>query len=283
MHEEERPSAGAPASLAVAVEANVAEWQLHFARLPGGEVHEESGVTWYATGRPSSLLNGVVRTRLRGAARADELVAEFARRGVTMGWWTGPSTRPAHLGVRLKRAGLRRVYDAPGMVADLDDVATAARAASASPAGAAPAGLHVERVRDAAALELWLDAGQRLPSPGPVRALGREVNALLALDPDGPLRHYVGLLDGAPVAKATVFFGSGAAGAPAAAGVYNLLVHPDLRRRGIGAAMTAAPLREARALGYQLGVLASSAMAVGLYRRLGFRECARLGMYELRP
>ena len=43
--------------------------------------------------------------------------------------------------------------------------------------------------------------------------------------------------------------------------------------------MTLAPLLEARAMGYRIGVLHASEMGLGVYRRLGFQEYCRLGGY----
>jgi len=47
--------------------------------------------------------------------------------------------------------------------------------------------------------------------------------------------------------------------------------------------VTLAALREARDLGYGVGVLTSSEMGYSVYRRLGFVEYCRIGLYQWSP
>jgi GNAT superfamily N-acetyltransferase len=94
---------------------------------------------------------------------------------------------------------------------------------------------------------------------------------------DAPARHYVGLLDGEPVASATLFLGAGVGG------VWHVGTMTNARGQGIGAAMTLAPLATARALGYRVGTLYASPMGEGVYRRLGFAEYGRMEQYQWSP
>ena len=93
----------------------------------------------------------------------------------------------------------------------------------------------------------------------------------------GPWRHYLGRLAGVPVATSALLFAAGVAG------VYCVSTVERAGRQGIGAAVTLAALREARDLGFTIGVLGSSEMGYPVYRRLGFIEYCSIGLYKWRP
>jgi ribosomal protein S18 acetylase RimI-like enzyme len=95
----------------------------------------------------------------------------------------------------------------------------------------------------------------------------------VGFDRNRPLIHYLGWLNGKPVATASLVLGGGVAG------IYNVMTIPEVQRQGIGSLMTAVPLQEARAMGYRIGVLQSTKMGINLYRRLGFQEYGSFRIY----
>ena len=91
---------------------------------------------------------------------------------------------------------------------------------------------------------------------------------------DDPLWHlYLGNIGGTPVATSELFLGGGVAG------IHGVTTVPEFRGRGIRTAMTLSPIIDARRRGYAIGVLFSSEMAVGIYRRLGFQEYGKGYIY----
>jgi GNAT superfamily N-acetyltransferase len=250
------------------VEANVRAFLLEMGRVGGGVERADAEVVWTVGGSPIGYHNAVVACAAspdRADAVIDEWAGELDRRGVPGSWHLSPSMRPTDLADRLLARGFEDGGEEPAMAADL----------AATPPVPAVDGLAVEPVRTAADLEAYGDvlAGGFGEGP-PEAAWVTEVFHRIGFG-SGAWRHLIGRLDGAPVATATVFVH------PAeVAGVYFVCTAPGTRRRGIGAAITAAAMREARERGCTTAVLGSSPMGYGVYRRLGFEEAFRYRLLE---
>ena len=132
-----------------------------------------------------------------------------------------------------------------------------------------PSGFTFEPVQDLSTLRTWCGFTDQAPVAEALFAWGQT----LGFAPKREIIHFLGRLDGRPVASATLVLGGGVAG------IYNMMTVPDAQRRGIGSLMTVGPLEVARARGYRLGVLQSSQMGERLYRRLGFEEYCRIAIY----
>lgn len=256
-------------SLSRAVEDNEAEFLLVLGRAGGGEERDDENVHWTIGGSPIGYHNAVVRARLSEHTADEVIVAsqELMRSyGVPGSWHVGPSMRPDDLGDRLAALGFEGGPE-PGMAADLD----------AMPDVDMPSDLRIERAAsssDLADYEAVLAGGF---GEGPPEARWvREMYERIGLDDDG-WRHFVGRIDGAPVACATTFFTTDAAG------LYFVCTSPDARQRGIGAAISHAALADARDGGRRVGVLGSSPMGQRVYERLGFREVCPVRVYEWTP
>jgi GNAT superfamily N-acetyltransferase len=257
-------------SMARAIEANTVAFLLALGRAGGGAERDEPAIQWTIGGSPIAYHNCVVRADLPPGEADTAIVASiaaFRAHGVAGSWHLGPSARPADLGDRLMAHGFVRSEE-PGMAVDLH--------ALAEPS--APPGLRIERVEDDRALAAWASVLGRGFGEGEREAAWvQEMYRRLGYGDDGAWRHYLARLDGEPAGTATLFLAAGVAG------IYFVCTDPPHRGRGIGAAITAAPLREARALGYRAGVLGASSMGYPVYRRLGFRDCYSFGVYEWTP
>jgi GNAT superfamily N-acetyltransferase len=254
----------------LAIEENGAEFPLALGRAAGAEERNEGGIHWVIGNCPIDYHNAVIRADLPPERADAEIMASRERMrelGVPGSWHVGPSMRPFDLGERLVAHGFEYAGDDIGMAADL----------SGLPDTALPDGFEVGRVRDEGDLAVWVETLGSGFGEGPVEAgwVG-EMYRRVGYGDGGPWRHYLGRLEGDPVATSTLFLGAGVAG------IYFVFTVEEARRRGIGAAITLAALRDAASLGYEVGVLGSSALGYPVYRGLGFEELCRIGIYEWR-
>jgi GNAT superfamily N-acetyltransferase len=256
-----------PTTIATVIEANVNAYLLSFARLPGAIVRGDHDCVRIDSGRPDTTLNSVVSARFSPNtvdARVDTVLASFRAESRCLTWHVGPSTEPSDLGRTLLAHGLTHSEDEPGMAVEIDRMREDV---------AAPAELTIETVRDERGLEEWVSVWL-FPAPEAVRLFVFESMRQRGLGDELPWRFFVGRLGGRPVACSQLCAAAGVAG------VQYVVTLPEVRRRGIGAAMTLQVLREARAMGYRVGVLTSSPDGLGIYRRIGFREYCWFHRYE---
>jgi ribosomal protein S18 acetylase RimI-like enzyme len=254
-------------ALVGAVKANLFEWYRYVGSSPKAELHDSPELTWVITGIPNAFANGVLRTEVE-PDKADRIIkdtlAHFQSRNVSCwSWWTERGTRPADLGRRLVAQGFGYTDRTPGMAADLS------RLNEDLPA---PADLVIKPVDDRQRLSQWAYAS--------IVGFGYSesdvetwFDVFAGLGFELPLRGYVGILHEKVIATSQLFLGAGVAG------IYVVATLPEARRLGVGAAMTLAPLQEALAMGYRIGILHSSRQGEGVYRRLGFREYCRMSYY----
>jgi ribosomal protein S18 acetylase RimI-like enzyme len=256
-----------PPALVAAIKANPVEWWRYLGTSPQAEFHDSPELTWLLTGIPDSFVNTVFRTHA-GPGSIDTIIektlAHFkSRDATTFSWWTEAGTLPTDLGERLVDHGLMYTDGSSGMAVDLralnEDLPT-------------PTGLRIECVDEPESLRKWAHAsivGFELPET----CVDTWFELFADLGFHLPLRNYLGTLDGKPVAASELFLGAGVAG------IYVVATVPEARRQGIGSAMTLTPLRDARAMGFRIGILHASSMGLGLYRRLGFQQYCRMSCY----
>jgi GNAT superfamily N-acetyltransferase len=257
-------------SAASLVKANYANWAdsyTFFGNASGAELAGGPHLTWLLTGVPDPFLNVVFRTSLpsRGADELiDKTLAHFRRRKVRkLSWWADSETLRMDLEKLLVRRGLTFKEGGTGMAADL----------MALPEEIRPVpGLETRLVEDRPALRQWVHImriGFKIPEYGEGRLF--DLFADVAFEP--PVGCYLAVLDGEPVGTAQFFLSAGVAG------IYNVTCLPERRGHGIGAAVTLAPLREARRKGYRISILQASHLGYPVYRRLGFQDYGRLNQY----
>lgn len=246
-----------------AVQENMATFRSLLGLLPGGERHDEPDLLWFATDIPHFIVNGVYRTRFATHevdARIEQTLEQYRRRAVPAAWWVGPAEQPANLATRLLAHGLVHHMDVVGMVADVSGFAPPP----------VPDGLRIEIVGKPEMIRQHI---RILNLPPVIEGAFYDLYADLALRRGYPWYRLLGFLDQEPVAVSEVYMADGVAG------IYGVATLPWARRRGIGSAMIGAAMAVARQSGCHTAVLDAAEAALGLYRRLGFRDCCSLSNY----
>jgi GNAT superfamily N-acetyltransferase len=269
MHDDHEDAIRSPTGpdLATAIETNLDEFLVALGRAGGAEERHDQLVRWTIGGSPIDYHNAVTRATLpitEADAVIEEMIDTCRRHGVAGSWHIGPSMRPVDLGERLQAHGLRPDGTEPGMALDLSELADVPT----------PEHLQIHPVDDRHDLAGWVTTLGAGFGEGPHEAewVGHMYERI-GLDQHQTWRHYLARLDNRPVATTSLFFAAGVVG------VYFVSTHPDVRGRGIGAAITAAALRDTTDPGYQTAVLNSSAAGHPVYRRLGFQDHCSIHTY----
>lgn len=255
--------------LAAAEQAHLSFDRLMSSRFPDIEVVETTEDFYGATGLPSPYMNRVLRTQWsetlspeRCASRVQAIIAWFTARHVPFLWQIAPSTRPAALPALLEAAGLRRTDEGPVMTCELATVRPVA----------SPAGLQIHVIDDEADFLRWGAVASA--------AFEREAGGPLPSQIAGyrlPLRRFLAELEGEPVATASTLLDG------TVALITDIGARAPARRQGIGSAITAAALQDAREHGVEIAALTASELGYPVYRRLGFVERYRAISYLWTP
>jgi len=250
------------AQLVRATAANHRARMTEGARASGGEVCRENGAVWVCTPGPSGGADIPFPrlTKATAGATLDVIVADRRRRAPKqVGCWALTPTRPPDLGARLMARGFEWGWQPHWMALDLG------RMGVDFPV---PDGLRIA-VDDEADWDV-----DDLPYYTRRTKEEREdvAPSLAAAHVRTPPRrrwHFGAWLEERIVGHSALQLTTGRLGV---AGIYNVGVVPDARRRGIGRAVTLAACQYARALGCHWATLNS---ATDIYERLGFVSLGR--------
>jgi GNAT superfamily N-acetyltransferase len=237
-------------------------------KVPGVLGQEGGGLFRWLTGIPVAWFNGLLAER--PAREGDQSIikqniAYFQSQNKTeMSWWFSPYIPSGGWERLLSAQGFTYRDEDPGMRIDLAKL----------PDLRLPTGLRLARVTSESENRIWVE--QNFRGFGNPRNLVDEFyNLMVGMGLDWPLRNYLAYIGEQPVASSTLFLGAGTAG------VYYVSTQDEYRGRGIGTALTIAPLMEARDMGYRVGVLQASKMGYPVYKKIGFEATCNNGYYFL--
>jgi GNAT superfamily N-acetyltransferase len=254
--------------LLAALESNMVAFWSVYGRADGCTLRATPDVVWFYTGIQVPLFNGVLSANLRPdgvQAICGDIQAKIEEQGAAAFWWVGPRSKPKNLGSLLERCGAESAGEVPGMAMEL---------ASLDDKPEPITGFTIEKIGNLEMRALWARiaaVGTGFPD------VAADAMVRLEATLTGPLyeaqQRYIGFLSGNPVATSALVLDSGVAG------IYAVATLPEARRKGIGRLMTVTPLREARQLGYRVGILQSSSMGHSIYKAIGFKDACRHRLY----
>ncbi|NIS81020.1 MAG: hypothetical protein GTO14_12615 [Anaerolineales bacterium] len=193
-----------PSTLVEAIEANMFDFWMNLGRSPQVELYDGPDMIRLTCDIPSLLLNNVLRAQFTHDeidTGIEETLSHFKSRSLPIRWITSPSMRPVDLDNYLEAHGLTHITDFPGMAVHLpelnEDLTT-------------PSDLSIEHVGDLKTLEQMISTfatGYGIP----VSVGNLFFDILSSLGFELPLRHYLGWLEGEPVACSSLLLSSGVA------------------------------------------------------------------------
>jgi len=247
------------------IENNTAEYFLYLGHINGCEVLDRQDIKYVFAG---SGYNRIMRARFSTSETdkiAEQIVGKLDALGIGAIWYVSPlSEKKLHS--TLTRHGFTHNRDWLSMALDLT---------SFSAVVVLPSGFEIRTAESDEDLEIW--AKVVLTSFGiddnVHGAYGRHLIAQDTLNRDRHI-HYLGLLDGRPVATAVLFKGT------EAAGIYWVGTLPEFRGRGIATAMMNHMLSDAKESGYKVASLNSSPIGHPLYQKIGFIDYFTTNIYQ---
>lgn len=235
--------------------------------MPGRDVETPAEFIRFMTGEPHPFGNFV---SLSGPVRADTVAGAIEplvqRNAPAAVLATAPM--PHEVEPLLNEAGFQRHGGMPCMAVNISDLGPTRL----------PEGHTFERVRGTGSRNAWADVfarGYELP-PRVGDTFARGIRGDDAND--APLQ-YFWIKDpaGTPVCTSVLYLRDGLAG------IYAVATVPASRGKGLGAFVTAEPLRQAAGLGYGVGVLQASEDGDPVYRRIGFRAFGEVPLFVRMP
>ncbi|MFF7888787.1 GNAT family N-acetyltransferase [Streptomyces sp. NPDC020794] len=232
----------------------------------GAQSCSGSGVDQFRSRLATPQFNGVVRVRSESAAEADVAAVRKGFADVPWWWWVGPDS-PEDTADVLRRHGGRELTALPVMVLPLDE-----------PAGPdtdphdTRTGLRVEPVPDGERLVELVRTYRTSMGVGP--GLEAEMVRIESRREDNAdIVRLAAVLDGRVVGTTVLITAHGVAG------IFLVHVAEAQRRRGVGAALTAAALQVGRERGMRCAALVASPAGESLYRRFGFATTSEYRLF----
>lgn len=253
-----------------AAESNFFEKSLTLCSLPGA-FQGGPNPCWFITGSKLAGYNGVLQANFNPIeldARILDTLQPFNERKVPLTWWVGPGSGPVNLGTRLQKHGFFHSRDMFCMAGMIDCLSV--------PGYLNLPKIRVEEINEPAGMEEWLKLYVEGFNSQPASARESvDYLSTLSFKTWSKWHHFVVRKGKDVIAIASLFLGK------EAAGLYNLVIVPSERKKGIATALTMELFLFARNKGFTIATLQTTTTeALRLYHRLGLEVYSKFGIYQ---
>ncbi|MEE9378340.1 MAG: GNAT family N-acetyltransferase [Candidatus Lokiarchaeia archaeon] len=230
------------------------------------EYTESDKLFKFKTQIPFYFVNGVLNANIpqkKAEETVDKIISSFEKKKLPFCWCIGPSSKPNNLRELLIKNKPTFVQEIPGMCYRLNNLFQEEKLLQ---------NLEIIKVRDLETLKVWnnvLLTGFEMPKHL-ILNLFNDIFSTLFLRDDSSAGAFLAYYKQKPVASSYVLYEFGVAG------IYCVATLKEARGKGIGSALTIAPLYDAKKLGYDFAILHSTKMGLNMYKRLGFKEYLKL-------
>ena len=239
-------------------------------KYPKSEISVKKNVSKVFLGLNHPMMNvfyNVNLTEQEVEEKVNNLLSQAKSKNIPFMWQVGALTKPHNLGEYLVIAGLIK-EESPGMYMNLREIDEIKYQEALDHSK-----IKIERVSNSKEEEQWIDI---CFSTFELDKFKNEIGQMWSLyfkfcDA------YLAIYEGKPVGVSLVFYSSGVAG------IYCCGVCPEYRNRGIGKAITMAPILQAKKKGYEISVLTASQLGFYAYSKIGFKECCKYETYIYTP
>jgi len=226
----------------------------------------------FSTGISFFFFNGVIDNHIsseNAMKKIKENITFFEKRQVPFIWVLGPSSTPKKMGELLIKNGFI-IDKLQGMAYNLKILNTERELLNK---------VEIIKIESMNALKVWNDiilTGFDFPKE--VRSdFFFEAFSFILLKDRASASAFLAYYDGNPVASSLVLYKAGVAG------IHMVTTLEEARGKGIGTAITLAPLNEAKKLGYETAILHSTEMGLNMYKRMGFKEYCTIELFIWQP
>ncbi|MFX0039240.1 MAG: GNAT family N-acetyltransferase [Promethearchaeota archaeon] len=226
----------------------------------------------FSTGISFFFFNGVIDNHISSEntmKKIKENITFFEKRQVPFLWVLGPSSTPKKMGELLIKNGFI-VDKLQGMDYNLKILDTERELLNK---------VEIIKIESMSALKVWNDiilTGFDFPKEVRSDFFFKAFSFILLKD-RASASAFLAYYDGNPVASSLVLYKAGVAG------IHLVTTLEEVRGKGIGTAITLAPLNEAKKLGYETAILHSTEMGLNMYKRMGFKERCTIGLFIWQP